>query len=91
MECYSKIANKQGEYSWDVDDSTIIAVGKSSFGEAVIRTVDGREYTLANTSQYAQVKELIKTRNKQYYKNITNTLTRNTKTHKNESLHSRKN
>lgn len=63
MECTSNINGFT--FRWIIDDSTIIAVGQSSYNDTRIRTIDGKEYSLPSTSLYYDVKNIIEKRNKE--------------------------
>ena len=66
MECTSKIQQKPGEFTWTVDDSAIIAAGCSTLGEMLIRTIDGREYSMTKPSEFQKVTNMLERRNKKH-------------------------
>lgn len=66
MNCQTKTANIYDEWNWVIDDSTVIAVGVSKLGNALVRTADGREYTIPNTETVTKVTDMIERRNAMY-------------------------
>jgi len=66
MECSSKIQHRPGEFTWIVDDSVIIAAGCSKLGEMLIRTIDGREYSMTKLSEFQKVTNMLEQRNKKH-------------------------
>lgn len=66
MECSSKIQHRPGEFTWIVDDSVIIAAGRSNLGEMLIRTIDGREYSMVKLSEFQKVTNMLEQRNKKH-------------------------